>query len=94
MSMSRFCIYFSFVDLFNSRNRTMTSNGGYALNGNQPFQNLTGTSLEMCSNAPLTGYFRNGKSFFSMRTIHRLKIFQVIVQHVLMIMVYIPYVHK
>lgn len=39
----------------------MTINGGFALNGNQSFQNLHGTSLEMCSNAPLTGYFRNGK---------------------------------
>ncbi|CAM4860472.1 unnamed protein product [Rotaria socialis] len=38
----------------------MTINGGFALNGNQSFQNLTGTALEMCSNAPLTGYFRNG----------------------------------
>ncbi|CAF3953698.1 unnamed protein product [Adineta steineri] len=38
----------------------MTINGGFALNGNQSFQNLAGTSLEMCSNAPLTGYFRNG----------------------------------
>jgi uncharacterized protein (DUF2237 family) len=39
----------------------MTINGGFALNGNQSFQNLGGTPLEMCSNTPLTGYFRNGK---------------------------------
>ncbi len=41
----------------------MTINGGFLLNGNQSFQNLAGTSLEMCSNSPLTGYFRNGKKF-------------------------------
>jgi hypothetical protein len=49
------------VDLFNSRFKTMTINGGFAVNGTQSFQNLAGTSLEMCSNSPLTGYFRNGK---------------------------------
>jgi len=38
----------------------MTLNGIFGLNGSQAFRNLTGTSLEMCSNAPLTGYFRNG----------------------------------
>jgi len=67
--MSRFCIYFSFV--FKTKNKLkliysildlkMTINGGFALNGNQSFQNLTRTPLEMCSNSPLTGYFRNGK---------------------------------
>jgi uncharacterized protein (DUF2237 family) len=39
----------------------MTSNGGYALHGSQPSQNLAGSALEMCSNEPLTGYFRNGR---------------------------------
>lgn len=39
----------------------MTINGGFALNGHESFQNLVRTPLEMCSNSPLTGYFRNGK---------------------------------
>lgn len=42
----------------------MTINGGSVLNGNQSFQNLVGTTLEMCSNSPLTGYFRNGTKSF------------------------------
>ena len=39
----------------------MPENGSFALNGSQSPQNLAGTALEMCSNSPLTGYFRNGK---------------------------------
>ena len=41
--------------------QSMTVNGTAQLNGNQALRNLTGTALEICSNAPLTGYFRNGK---------------------------------
>ena len=38
----------------------MNGNGASPLNGRQTFHNLLGTSMEICSNAPLTGYFRNG----------------------------------
>ena len=41
--------------------QSMTVNGTAQLSGNQALQNITGTALEICSNAPLTGYFRNRK---------------------------------
>lgn len=43
----------------------MTVNGSHALSGTQSLRNITGTALEVCSNAPLTGYFRNGKEISS-----------------------------
>lgn len=52
----------------------MTINGGFVLNGNQSFQNLAGSSLEMCSNAPLTGYFRNGISILIHLTMYSIDI--------------------
>ena len=46
----------------------MTINGGFTLNGNQSFQSLSGAALEMCSNSPLTGYFRNGRNLINAKT--------------------------
>jgi uncharacterized protein len=38
----------------------MPENGVYSLSGNTLFQNLLGGTMQVCSDAPLTGYFRNG----------------------------------